>query len=223
MFHSRFGRKSRNASSPASTSQRLNRCLRCGSEHEPGDQTEAEDQHGVLGFQTEAGDQSEPEPEFLVAGIDDADEDERAPHPAERLEGVDVEEMIQRQDAGSEQDAEGGEPLGKAASAQFARDGSGEQHQAGAGDRGSQADGRERTAEQRELDAADEGDHRGHIHVSPGEMAGEREVVQLVDEVAVVAARVEVEDQFEGGDGGHQHSGSELPANARFAAPSYSR
>ena len=124
--------------------------------------------------------------------------------------------MIQRQDAGSEQHAERGEPLGKAASAQFARDGSGEQHQAGAGERGGQADGGERIAEQRELDAPDQGDHRRHIHISPGEMAGQREVVQLVDEVAVVAARVEVQNQFEGGESGHQHSGSELPASAGF-------
>ena len=192
------------------------------SQREPGDQCEAEDQHGVLGLQTDSGDQSEPEPQSLVAGIDDADQDQRAPHPAERLEGIHVEEMIQGQDAGSQQNAEGGEPLGEAASAQFARDGSGEQHQAGAGQRGSQADGGERTAEQRDLDAADEGDHRRHIDVSPGQMAGQREVVQLVDEVAVVAARVEVKNQLEGGESGHQHSGSELPASARFEAP-YSR
>ena len=117
---------------------------------------------------------------------------------------------------GSQKNAKRGEPLGEAASAQFARDGSGEQHQARAGQRGSQADGGERTAEQRDLDTADEGDHRRDIDVSPRQMAGEREVVQLVYKVAVVAARVEVKNQLESGESGHQHSGSELPARAKF-------
>src|ERR1017187_3421975 len=124
--------------------------------------------------------------------------------------------MAESEDAGSQQDAEGGEPLGKAASAQFAGDGAGEQHQAGAGERGSQADGRERRAEQSDLDAADEGDHGRDIHVSPVEMAGERDVVQVVDEVAVVAAGVEVKDQLDGRDARHQHSGGELPGGAWF-------
>src|ERR1035441_10159591 len=99
-----------------------------GSEQQTRDQREAEDQHGVLGFQTQTGEQSKIEPELLVAGIDDANKEQRAPHPAERLESVDVEEVIQGKDAGSEQDAEGGEPLRQLPSAQFARHGSGEQH-----------------------------------------------------------------------------------------------
>src|ERR1019366_8757256 len=74
----------------------------------------------------------------------------------------------------------------------------------------------ERRAEQSDLDAADEGDHGRDIHVSPGEMAGERNVIQLVDEVAVVAAGVEVKDQLDGRDAGYQHSGAELPGGARF-------
>src|ERR1022692_636824 len=184
--------------------------LALGSEQKTRHQREAEDQHGVLGFETQAGEQSKIDPEFLVAGLDDANEEQRAPHPAERLEGVNVEEMIQGQDAGSQQDAQGGEPLGESPSAQFARHGSGEQNQASTSQGGSQADGGERVAEQGELNAADEGDHGRHIHVSPGEMAGQRQVVQLVDKVAVVTAGVEVEQKFDGGDAGHQHSGSEL-------------
>src|ERR1019366_10267446 len=129
--------------------------LALGSEQKARDQREAEDQHGVLGFETQTGEQSKIEPEFLVAGIDDANKEQRAPHPAERLEGVDVEEVIQRQDAGSEQDAEGGEALGESPSAQFARHGSGEQHQGSTGQCGRQADGGERVAKQRDLNAAD--------------------------------------------------------------------
>src|ERR1019366_1853 len=112
--------------------------LALGSEQKTRHQREAEDQHGVLGFETQAGEQSKIDPEFLVAGLDDANEEQRAPHPAERLEGVYVEGMIQGQEAGSQQDAQGGEPLGESPSAQFARHGSGEQNQASTSQGGSQ-------------------------------------------------------------------------------------
>ena len=117
---------------------------------------------------------------------------------------------------GASKNAERGESLGEAAAAQFAREAPVSSTMP------APASARGRRIAESELPnsatsiSADEGDHRGDIDVAPGEMAGEREVVQLVDEVAVVAAGVKVEDQFQGGNRSHQHSGSELPARAKF-------
>ena len=85
--------------------------------------------------------------------------------------------MIERQKPGSEDDAERGERLGEASAAELARDHRGEHDESRPGQRGEQADGGKRIAEERHLDAPDERDHGRHIDVAPGQVARESEVV----------------------------------------------
>ena len=98
--------------------------------------------------------------------------------------------MVEREIAWREQEAERGDALGETPAAEFAGEESGEEHHGGAGEGRGQTDAGEPIAEESADDSSDEGDERGLIDVAPGEVLAAGEVIELVDEEAVLTAGV---------------------------------
>ena len=57
----------------------------------------------------------------------------------------------------------------------------------------------------------DESDQRRLVHVTPRQMIGASQIVELVTEVAVMTAGIQVQEQLNSGDGGHQHASTHDP------------
>ena len=142
MFHSRFGRKMRNAIAPPIQSQGLAKRTALRSQEQADDDAGAEDQHGVLVFEAESRQDAEPDPELLVAGFHDADQQPGAAHPEQRLECVHGQQVVGGENTRRDQRGERGEALGKPLAAQFAGDQGGEGYLARAGHGGQETDRR---------------------------------------------------------------------------------
>ena len=101
--------------------------------------------------------------------------------------------MVHGEDAGGQQDAQRRQRLRPPAAAQFAGQRAGQQHQAGAGQRGQQTDCRERIAQGEADQLGRQRDQRRLVHIPPVEMLRACQVIQFVDEITVVTAGIEVD------------------------------
>lgn len=119
--------------------------------------------------------------------------------------------MVEREDAGREQDGQRRDALREAPAAEFAGEESGEKHGGGAGERRWQADSGKRITEKRAGDSRDQRDEWRLVDIAPGEVPPAIEVVELVDEKAVLPAGVEVQGECGGGGDGHQRSRAQKP------------
>ena len=102
---------------------------------------------------------------------------------------------------GASSNAERGQALAQTAATQLARDQAREQHGGRAGQSGQETGWpRANRPARTRSSPRDQRDQRRLIHVAPGEVPRAGQVVQLVDEIAVVPAGIEVHREFGGGD-----------------------
>jgi len=120
------------------------------------------------------------------------DEQPGAAHPEERLEAVHAEEVIGAEDAWRNKHAQGTGELRIASAAEFASDQAGEENLRGACEDGEAANRQQGVAEDGAFKPGQQGHQRRLIDVAPGKVAGAIEVVKLIDEEAITAARLEV-------------------------------
>ncbi len=193
---------------PAIQSQGLASTRRCGVSSRPTTMPAPKIEHGVFVFEAESRQDAEPDPEPLVAGFHDADHQPGAAHPEQRLEGVHGEQVIDSENTRRHQGREGGEALGKSLAAEFAGDQGGEGHLARSGHGGQETDRRKRVAQERPHDPGDQRNQRRLVHVTPIQMPAAGQVIQLVDEIAVMPSGVQVDQKLAGGEAKDYHGGS---------------
>ena len=107
-------------------------------------------------------------------------------------------------------------PWAKPLTAQFAGDHARKHYGARAGQGGGKPDGRQRIAEHRPRDPCDCRDQRWLIDIAPVEMPGAREVVKFIDEVAIAPSGIQVQREFGRGDERHRQPGAYEPRLASF-------
>ena len=98
--------------------------------------------------------------------------------------------------------------LREALPAEFASDQRREHHFRHSRQRRQQTNGRERLPQHRSHQPGDQRDQRRLVHISPVQMPAARQIVQLVDEIAVVPARVKDAQELAGGNGKHDRARS---------------
>ena len=161
---------------------------------------EAEEERGMFVLEAETGQHAEPYPEPRIARAQNSRDYPNATHPVQRLESIHGQQAVGDQCRRAYQDAEAGEELRITIAAEFASDQDGERDQRGAGQRGQNSQRRQRTAHQQRNLRVD-GDQRRGIDITPVEMPGHVEIVELVAKVAVMAdAGEQVQQQLGGAE-----------------------
>lgn len=166
----------------------------------------------MLVLEAEAGEDAERDPPARVAVAHDADQGPDAPSPEERLEGVHGQDAVHPEVDRRGQDAETGEELGEAPSAELAREDHRERDGRGSGDGCDSAQDGERAAEQESHLRVEPDEWRG-IHVPPVEVTPEVQEVELVPEVAVAVRGGQVDSELDGREEEQepQVEGADLP------------
>ena len=138
----------------------------------------------MLVLEPEAGEEAEQYPETWVTAANDADHDQHTSHPEDRLKAVHRQNAVDHQVDRGDEYGESGQRLGKGPTAELARDQHGQSHHSRAGQHRQDPQRRQRAAE-RQRDLGVDRHQRRAVDITPVEVAGAVEEVELVAEVAV--------------------------------------
>lgn len=158
-----------------------------------------EDQHGVLVFQPDSRHdpnqiQSFGFPVLMIRTSRQAQASQNNPSKAF------IERMLSSARKPGATSIGGRNTLGKEPPAQLARQHGSERDLDCSSHRREEANGWERIIQQRASHPGDQRNQRRLVHITPIQVPAAREIIKLVDEIAVVPARIQVHQELEGTD-----------------------
>src|SRR5271165_4918360 len=133
-FPNEIGQEDQESNQAAEPNPRLHEMAALLREEQADEESETEDQRGMLVLEADTGDQAEEQPEFRAGAIENPQGDQNASHPDARLEDIHSQQAVQSEVQRGDDHGDAGESDGITAGAEFAGDQPGEQDLETSGD-----------------------------------------------------------------------------------------